>query len=232
MTESQAPPTTVFGGTIERGQFFREYFIQTRKEIDTEKHERDQLLNFLVLFLGAVVFGVSSKGNRYEFLMQPDAMALEVPALVIISALFWARHKKLRQISDRWFTLYHLAVREFGETDAAQMLESVVVKHLPGWRYIMKDLMLNLAFSLPVYGLLLLQCLVAHSQGDQQRLVLTGGVAVVHVVLSSVLLGRRCRDPYSRSHDGVFHWNKKAIREFLQGVRRRLTGARGRLFRS
>ncbi|HUI08619.1 MAG TPA: hypothetical protein VL486_16585 [Verrucomicrobiae bacterium] len=35
-------------------QFEREYFVQTRKEIDTEKQERNKILNYAILATGAV----------------------------------------------------------------------------------------------------------------------------------------------------------------------------------
>ena len=38
--------------------FEKEYFIQTRQEIDTEKRERDRILNFIVLILGAIGFAL------------------------------------------------------------------------------------------------------------------------------------------------------------------------------
>lgn len=179
----------------EPSKFIIAYFIQTRKEIDTEKRERDQMLNFAVLVLGAIAFAISQSETAQEFLKKPEALALEIPAIVIISTLFWIRYKKLQQISDRWYTLHRLALRYFGKERVEEMLEGVVVKYLPTWRYIRKDFILNFAFSLPVYGLLFLQFLYGYSCRQWWRIILALMAIILHCVLSSIILGRKLRDP-------------------------------------
>jgi len=91
--------------------FDREYFLQTRKEIDTEKRERDHLLNFAVVILGALAFAVVQSEKAQQFLQEPYSLMLEISTLIILTSLFWVRRKKLQQISDRWYTLYHMALR-------------------------------------------------------------------------------------------------------------------------
>jgi hypothetical protein len=179
----------------EPSDFERAYFIQTRNEIDTEKRERDQMLNFAVLVLGAIGFAVAQSESAWKFLQEPESLAIETPALVIISTLFWIRHKKLQQISDRWFVLYRMIVRCFGKDRAKEMLEGVVRKDLPTWRYIRKDFMLNIALCLPVYGLLLLQCLRGHFSNVSWRMVLPILVIILHFGFSSLILRRGLRDP-------------------------------------
>lgn len=179
----------------EPSEFVRAYFMQTRDEIDTEKRERDQILNFAILVLGAFGFAVAQSETAQRFLQEPEALALEIPALVIISTLLWIRYKKLQQISDRWFTLHRIAVRHFGKEHVDETLEGVVVKDLTTWRYIRKDFMLNIALCLPVYGLLLLQLLIGYSVGQGWQIVLPMAAIVLHLVSSSAILGRKLRDP-------------------------------------
>jgi len=137
--------------------FEREYFLQTRREIDTEKHERDQLLNFAILVLGAIVFGVAQSENAQRFLEEATAPAIEVPALAITSTLCWIRRKKLQQIADRWFVLHLMLVEHFGSERAETSLEGIAVQGLRGRRYVWKDVVLNWALSLPLYVLLATQ---------------------------------------------------------------------------
>ena len=175
--------------------FEREYFIQTRKEIDTEKRERDQMLNFAVLVLGGIGFGVSQSQSAQQFLQEPQALVIEIPALVIITSLFWVRYKKLKQIADRWFTLYRIVLRYFGRELAEEMLEGLVCKNLTEWRYILKDFVLNIALCLPVYALILLPSFNGYLPVQPWRLVVSVGVIVLHGVISFIILGRKIRDP-------------------------------------
>lgn len=48
--------------------FDREYFIQTRKEIDTEKRERDHILNIAIIVLGALGFAFIQKDESRQFI--------------------------------------------------------------------------------------------------------------------------------------------------------------------
>jgi len=175
--------------------FEREYFIQTRKEIDTEKRERDQMLNFAVLVLGGIGFGVSQSQSAQQFLQESQALVIEIPALIIITSLFWVRYKKLKQIADRWFALYRIVMRYFGRERVEEMLEGLVYKNLTGWRYILKDFVLNIALCLPVYALILLPSFNRYLPVQPWRLGVSASVIVLHCVISSIILGRKIHDP-------------------------------------
>lgn len=179
----------------EPSSFIRAYFIQTRKEIDTEKRERDQMLNFALLVLGAIGFAVAQSETAQIFLHKPEALAIEIPALIIISSLFWIRYKKLYQISDRWFTLHRIAIRHFGKKRVQEMLEGIVVNNLTRWRYIRKDFMLNIAFCSPIYGLIIIQWIDGYLSRQHWRISLTTATIVVHFILSSFILGRKMHEP-------------------------------------
>ncbi len=175
--------------------FELEYFIQTRKEIDTEKRERDQMLNFVLLILGAIGFGVTQSETAQEFLQETDALFVELPVLFIISTLFWVRYKKLRQIADRWFVLHRIALHCFGKERVAEMLEGIVYKDLTKWRYIRKDFVLNIAFCLPIYGLILIPLFNLYSGVRILRIISLILIVVLHFVVSSIILGRKIKDP-------------------------------------
>ncbi len=179
----------------EPNEFLREYFIQTRKEIDTEKRERDQMLNFAVLVLGAIGFGVLQSETAQKFLQQPQALVIEIPALIIISALFWARYKKLRQISDRWFTLYRIVIRYFGKERTEEMLEGIVIKDFTRRRYLMKDVILNIALCLPIYGLILLPLFNMNLFYQKWQIILSIVVIGLHFIISTAILRRKIHDP-------------------------------------
>ncbi len=180
---------------VRMGEFEQAYFIQTRQEIDTEKRERDRILNFAVLVLGAIGFAIAQSKHAQDFLEQAKAFMIEIPALVIISSLFWVRHKKLQQISDRWFVLHRLLTRWLPKRDADEMLESVVVKSLPQWRYTAKDFVLNIALCSPLYALLVLQLFKGVSSGQSWRVAIAFCVVVSHLALSCAILARRLSDP-------------------------------------
>jgi hypothetical protein len=176
--------------------FEREYIMQTRSEIDTEKCERDRLLHLIILILGALGFAFSQgESTRKFFEQEPAALAIEIPTLVIISTLLWVRYKKLKQIADRWFVLHRLVTRHFGPERVEEMLEGMVYKALPTWRYIGKDFMLNLALSSPVYGLLVVQSLNGYAQGEWVVTAIPMIGILAHCLTSAVVLGRPMHDP-------------------------------------
>ena len=86
----------------EPSSFDREYFLQTRREIDTEKRERDHLLNFAVVILGALAFAVVQNEAARALVQEWYSLLFEVATLTILTSLFWVRKKKLQQIADRW----------------------------------------------------------------------------------------------------------------------------------
>ena len=186
--------------------FDQAYFIQTRKEIESEKHERDVLLNFAILVLGAVGFGLFQSSTAQQFIREPMSLAVEIPALTIISTLFWVRYQKLKQISERWFSLSYLSKTLFDQQKINFMLETIVTKSLTTWRYIRKDFLLNISFSLPFYGLLLVQVIDGIIQAQWWRIVIAFSVFLLHIITCSFLFSRKFRDPFE-----MVNYQKDAI---------------------
>lgn len=179
----------------EPSEFDREYFLQTRREIDTEKRERDQLLNFAVVILGALAFGVVQSEKAKELLQEPCSLMFEISTLIILTGLFWVRRKKLQQISDRWYTLYHMALRNLSEEWMSQSMEAVVVRGFSKGRYIRKDLALNVALSLPIYTLILVSSLGLPFCSLLS--VFTAVVIVIgHLAVCWILLAKKLIDPF------------------------------------
>lgn len=173
------------GQGVQMGQFEREYFIQTRKEIDVEKQERDRLLNFATAFVGIVMAGLISAAKDGPGLMSAirgEAFPYVACAvLVVISTLIWVRAKKLTQIADRWCVLRKLLLRSGETEDGSPYLEFLVVRGLRSVRYATKDALLNISLSIPVYlGLFL-------------RDRLTGLlIAATHLVASEASIAATC----------------------------------------
>ncbi len=134
--------------------FITEYFVQTRREIDTEKHERDRLLHFAIILLGGLAVITIQRVDFPDVVSAPESILGQVGFLVILTALFWLRFKKLTQIADRWLALHRLA-RDYGGADFLNLsLEKTVIAGFKARRYIRKDLILALSFSFPIYLLL------------------------------------------------------------------------------
>jgi hypothetical protein len=179
----------------ELSDFDREYFLQTRKEIDTEKRERDHLLNFAVVILGALAFAVVQSETAKQFLQEPYSLMFEISTLSILTSLFWVRRKKLQQISDRWYTLYHMVLSNMDMEWLSQSMEAAVIKGFAKARYIRKDLALNIALSLPIYTLVFVSSrgLPFHSALSS----IAGALIVAgHLAVSCVLLATRLKDPF------------------------------------
>jgi len=177
-------------------QFFREYFIQTRKEIDVEKHERDQLLNFCIVFLGAVLYGLLRDDKAGDILSELITLTLGFPALAVILALFWVRHMKLQQIADRWFTLARILPERFGPRPGGELLENVVCRDLLGRRYGKKDVLLNLAFSLPFYAMLMVHAQKALLIGKCFRGFSVIAGVILHFIGSGYVLLQPMKNPF------------------------------------
>jgi len=176
-------------------EFEKAYFIQTRSEIDTEKKERDHMLNFAILVLGAVGFSISQDETSRIFLQSPEGFLIDISVLVIISSMFWIRYKKLRQIADRWFVLRRLTLRWFGNFKTNELLEGLVCDNLPTLRYIIKDVVLNLALSSPIYGLLYRQLYSAFLVRNWWLVISVIGVFVMHLAFTFFVLGKKIKDP-------------------------------------
>ena len=179
-------------------EFHREYFIQTRQEIDTIKREMNQFLYFSVFIVGAIGFAIARGDNAQEFFAQPWALATEIATLAIVTSLFWLRRLNLQQIADRWFVLRRIVHRHFPSTKVEEMMEGLVCKRLErSTTYTKQEYILNLAISAPVYGLLTVTGLKGFGLAWQWGLAVAWTIAVAHVIASAFLL--RHREPL-RNH--------------------------------
>jgi undecaprenyl pyrophosphate phosphatase UppP len=177
--------------------FIETYFTQTRQEIDTEKHSRDNILNVIILVLGAVGFALFQAGNAQTLLRQPVALVIEITMLATITGLFWLRRKKLHQIADRWFVLHNLLRSRLAHIPVSETLEAIVEKDLKTTRYTRKDVWLCLAVACPIYGLVAASL---HERFGQKHLVTLSLVAVVvaaHATIVTWLMIRpfKCPEP-------------------------------------
>ena len=176
------------------GDFEQAYFIQTRKEIDTEKRERDHILNVAVVAIGALAFGIFRSENISEILVNPVSLGLQVSALAILTSLFFVRWMKLRQIADRWYVLNHMIQKPYNESHASKTLEAVVLRGFDRERYIKKDIILCLALSLPIYCLIIYSTQnITHEFGCR---ILTPVIVIgAHIIASLFTLKRKLVSP-------------------------------------
>ena len=179
----------------EISDFDKEYFLQTRKEIDMEKRERDQILNFAIIILGALGFAFVQSDKAKEFVKHPQSIMFEVSTLIILTSLFWVRRKKLQQISDRWYTLYRMAVRNLGKELASETMEAVVIYGFEKARYMRKDVVLNYALSLPIYTLLFISAYSVQLP-LLLKLFIALTIVVIHVIISFCILATKMQDPF------------------------------------
>ena len=133
--------------------FEKDYFVQTRKEIDTEKQERNKLLNYGVIAIGAVSAGLLQLEIKTTGNPSPWLLAVCIPVLSLITGLVAARRIKLQQIADRWITLYTIA-RKFDIEQEWKPLERTVITGLIKGRYLREDLWVHTTLSLVGYGLI------------------------------------------------------------------------------
>lgn len=134
--------------------FERDYILQTRAEIDTEKKERDTLLNIAVGLLGIAAFGMWQNGKIDDVLRNEFTKTASVCVLLIITSLMWIRRKKLQQITDRWFVLRELIQSAKKQPDQ-RLLEDIVCEGLKKNTYSIKDTIVCLTLSLPMYCFLI-----------------------------------------------------------------------------
>lgn len=135
-------------------EFELEYIMQTRREIDTEKQERNKLFNYAILATSAFTLAIAQIEKSTEFLTKKGAFAFYIPLLILISSIVATRQMKLRQISDRWLTIYEIILKRNIAKDW-KSLEEIVVEGLKGKRYILEDLLLHFGLSIIVYSLML-----------------------------------------------------------------------------
>lgn len=139
--------------------FEKDYFIQTRKEIDTEKQERNKLLNYGVVAIGAVAAGLLQLESKVTVSPSPWLLLVCIPVLSLVTGLVAARRIKLHQIADRWIALYRIA-RNFNIEKEWKPLERTVITGLIKGRYLKEDLWVHTTLSLVVYGLI---CYISRS---------------------------------------------------------------------
>ncbi len=170
------------------------YVVQTRAEIDTEKRERDQMLNFIIVTVGGLAFATflklpspSSSGT-----WPPGTIfCIAVAAMIFVFGLFLVRRDKLQQIADRWFSLECL-LKDVAALDSTaamnnlletQVCEQLRAKHqfpiclLPP-RYLRKDLLLVSPLLAIIYILQLHFTWPAGYWHDDIVLVLVTGSAI------------------------------------------------------
>jgi hypothetical protein len=179
----------------EPSTFVREYFMQTRREIDTVKRQRDLILNFAILVIGAVSFAVIKSQEARDFVKtQWEGAAVGVPALIFITSLFWLRYRKLQQIKDRWRVLHSIAESKLGPLFVRIMLESKVVPHLDKWTYhIWRDFVPCIMFCVPIYGQLLINFWHCTSYPEGLRTAMLSGVVPFHCLICWSLFGRHAK---------------------------------------
>jgi cell division protein FtsW (lipid II flippase) len=120
-----------------------QYVVQLHQEIDTEKRERDQLLNYLIVAFGGFLAVTFVRVATTSALLPTGwpALGMGCAAALLVIGLVYMRHQKLQQIADRWFTLYYLLGRsELIGSTLSYPLEAVVCKGLKSRRYQLKDL--------------------------------------------------------------------------------------------
>jgi cytochrome bd-type quinol oxidase subunit 2 len=177
--------------------FIGDYVLQTRREIDAEKHSRDNILNVVILALGAVGFAMFKADNTVTLVKQPLALVVQVTMLATVTGLFWLRRKKLQQIADRWFVLHNILECHLSELPLAETLEAIVEKDLQTTRYTRKDVWLCVAVSCPIYGLATLSL---YEQLGRQRGITGAAVTLlilVHFAIVACLMIHpfKCPEP-------------------------------------
>lgn len=189
--------------------FIKDYIFQTRREIDTEKHSRDNILNVIVLVLGAVGFAMFRSEDPILLLEQPAALVIEACILVTVTGLFWLRWKKLQQIADRWFVLYNLLQHHLIELPLNESMEAIVEPGLRSRRYTEKDFLLCVMVSCPVYGLFILGLKNNFSQWPILSLLFV----LSHIIVCAALMLRPFKwpEPLATAREQKRQFTKKSV---------------------
>ncbi|WP_424348521.1 hypothetical protein [Kocuria sp. CH-021] len=197
--------------------FERDYFRQTRSEIDSDKRERDLFLNFAILIIGggaAIAVGQTDflaaierdDNPLHEQINHPAMFAVILPGLSIITALIWMRREKLVQIGIRWMVLHTMLsgrlrerppdtteAKRLGSLKMPDTLEAKMLDRFssPG-RAVRKEVILVLAVSTPIYALLVAQIWISWTDlPDDSGMLLTSCLTLlVHVIFVSWLFSR------------------------------------------
>lgn len=178
------------GEQLDRSSFQVQYFIQTRREIDTEKQERSNLFNYAVIPAGATISLIVAQTQKATgFLSSPSACYLYGGLLFLTYGIVAARRAKLQQIYDRWLTLYCILLKT-KNTDWA-LLEPTVFDGFEGRRYLWEDWLLHFGLSALVYAL----ALMTMASAGKHWLCWVVLAIVVHLVITTCLLLRRFEVP-------------------------------------
>lgn len=182
---------------MKREDFFGEYCIQLRRECESIRCEINRFLYFALVILGAMGFAMVRGEEARQFIRQAVAIPVELAALIAITSLFWLRRLHIQQLADRWYIIRGLAAREFDGGKMTLMHEAVAcerIERTKGRAYVRQEWVLNAAFSLPIYVLL-----VASGFAEADASFLTPlrafsvGIVVLHFWLSYVLLYQRAK---------------------------------------
>lgn len=178
-------------------EFEREYFVQTRQEIDTEKGQRDRFVHYAMLLLGALAFGAIQSPEARDFLLLDpiNAALLAVTVLVMLTAMAYVRWKKLSQIADRWYVLREMLQDALPPEKAERSLEQSVVEGFVSRRYVRKDICLHVALSFPAYVLLLVSAMSMGSPWAWLWCPLAAALIAISVGVAVGVLGQPLRAP-------------------------------------
>jgi hypothetical protein len=166
--------------------FIKEYFIQTRQDINAEKSSRDQILNFVILAIGGVGFALLQNKEILSSLKGITGFAVESGVLLAITSLFWLRHSKLIQIADRWYALAGLLANNQLGIPYSHSVESIVTARLATNFYTKKDALVCIGVSCPIYAAVVVTTELQYEL--QYALGVALGVALVHSMVVWKLL--------------------------------------------
>jgi hypothetical protein len=183
--------------------FYREYFIQLRRECDAIRCEMNRFLYFALVILGAIGFSVVQGEEAERFFQRPSALLTEIAALVAITSLFWLRRLHMQQLADRWYILRDIARRHFNDGSVDVLHEDVAcgrIEATKGKAYLRQEWILNSALTFPVYVPITLTCLAQTDFSVPARLLTCSLIIAVHFAASYCLLYScaTLRDPLKR----------------------------------
>lgn len=182
--------------------FESEYFIQTRKEIDTEKIERNKILHLMIIvFGGAYALLVNGLISNLDKLSQftpiqiiIGSFCFSLPLLTFITSMVKARLIRKFQIADRWKTLYGMleSSKDLGLLKDEISLEAKVVQGLKGTKYLIEDKAVFIAMSVMTYFPLIAFLLYVFNKFHiVSSLIIGVFICVLHFFLSWLWLFRR-----------------------------------------
>jgi len=141
-------------------EFEKEYFFQTRNDIASEKEARERMFNYAVLLFNGQIaaYAILNKFEIQSLTLDAFSLTFFTMLMFSVSGLFYARHRKLIQISHRWIILQEMLIRKYGEEYASRTVESRVMTTFVSKSYLRKDKILGLSILIPIYAFLLVHC--------------------------------------------------------------------------